>query len=82
MFDLIMSYCSRVTSQALPFSFEELKGWYNGYYTSDGSQLYNPWSIANALTDGVLRSYWTESGNKFSRFVCSWFVTHCFARLR
>ena len=43
-----MSCCSRVTSQALPFSFEELKRWYNGYYTSDGNQLYNPWSIPNA----------------------------------
>jgi len=76
-----MSRYSLVTSQALSFSFAELKRWYNGYYTFDGSQLYNPWAIANALTDGILRSYWTESGNKFSRIVCSWLMTHSFARI-
>ena len=52
--------------QALPFSFEDMKGWYNGYYASDGAKLYNPWSVGNALADGILRSYWVESGNKIS----------------
>ena len=48
--------------QALSFSFEDLKGWYNGYYTSDGASLYNPWSVGNALLSGNLGSYWVESG--------------------
>ena len=54
--------------QALSFSFEDLKGWYNGYYTSDGTRLYNPWSVCNALTAGHLRSYWIESGSKSSYY--------------
>src|SRR6266852_1597121 len=48
--------------QALSFSFEDLKGWYNGYYASDGTSLYNPSSVGNALLSGNLRSYWVESG--------------------
>jgi hypothetical protein len=52
--------------QALSFSFGDLKGWYNGYYAPDGARLYNPWSVGNALATGNLRSYWVESGNKFS----------------
>jgi len=52
----------RGVEKALPFSLEDLQGWYNGYYTFDGARLYSPWSVANALTDGDLRSYWTESG--------------------
>jgi hypothetical protein len=50
--------------QALHFSFEDMKAWYNGYYTPDGTRLYNPWSVASALTQGRLRSYWAETGNK------------------
>ncbi|KIM76795.1 hypothetical protein PILCRDRAFT_12500 [Piloderma croceum F 1598] len=46
----------------LSFSFEELKGWYNGYYTFDGIRLYNPWSIASAFSKGKLGPYWVKSG--------------------
>jgi len=52
----------RRDKNGLPFSFEDLKGWYNGYYASDGARLYNPWSVGNALTGGHLRSYWIKSG--------------------
>jgi hypothetical protein len=52
-----------IYTQALSFSFEDLEGWYKGYYTSDGARLYNPWSVGNALTEGILGSYWVESGN-------------------
>ena len=77
----ITSNGSPFTAEALPFSLEDLQGWYNGYYTFDGARLYSPWSVANALTDGDLRSYWTESGNKFSCLVVSWLKTHSFPRL-
>jgi len=50
------------SSQALPFTFEQLSEWYNGYSTLDGAKLYNPWSIAKALTKRALGSYWVESG--------------------
>lgn len=47
---------------ALKFSREELRIWYDGYYTASGLQLYNPRSVVLALTDNQLRNYWTSSG--------------------
>lgn len=44
------------------FSREELRVWYDGYYTAAGNRLYNPRSVVLALTDNQLRSYWTGSG--------------------
>lgn len=44
------------------FSREELRHWYDGYYTAVGSRLYNPRSVVLALTDNQLRNYWTSSG--------------------
>lgn len=44
------------------FSREELRIWYDGYYTARGSRLYNPRSLVLALTDNQLRNYWTSSG--------------------
>ena len=43
-------------------SFETLKKWYDGYYKSDGSSLFNPRSVSSALTDSVCLNYWTETG--------------------
>ncbi len=44
------------------FSREELRLWYDGYYTAAGNRLYNPRSVVLALTDGQLRNNWTSSG--------------------
>lgn len=44
------------------FSREELRIWYDGYYTATGNRLYNPRSVVLALTDNQLRNYWTSSG--------------------
>ncbi len=44
------------------FSREDLRLWYDGYYTAVGKRLYNPRSIVLALTDNQLRNYWTSSG--------------------
>ena len=44
------------------FSREELRIWYDGYYTATGIKLYNPRSVVLALTDNQLRNYWTSSG--------------------
>mgnify|MGYP005983858811 FL=1 len=38
-------------------SYEELKYWYDGYHLSDGSSLFNPRSVNNALSDGVCQCY-------------------------
>ncbi len=44
------------------FSRDELRVWYDGYYTATGMKLYNPRSVVLALTDNQLRNYWTSSG--------------------
>lgn len=41
---------------------EELRLWYDGYFTAAGSRIYNPRSIVCALNDGELANYWTSSG--------------------
>lgn len=43
-------------------SFDDLKRWYDGYAAFDGASMFNPRSVVMALSDGCLRSYWTESG--------------------
>ena len=41
---------------------EELRNWYDGYYTAKGERIYNPRSVVCALTDNELSNYWTSSG--------------------
>lgn len=43
-------------------SYEELSWWYDGYHMSSGKHLFNPRSVNRALTDGICRNYWTETG--------------------
>lgn len=43
-------------------SREDLRIWYDGYYTAKGKRIYNPRSIVCALTDDELANYWTSSG--------------------
>lgn len=43
-------------------SYQELKVWYDGYYTGDGKSLFNPRSVSKALMRGVCLNYWTETG--------------------
>ena len=44
------------------FTRQEHRIWYDGYYTADGTRLYNPRSVVLALTDNQLRNYWISSG--------------------
>lgn len=44
------------------FICQELRIWYNGFYSVAGIQLYNPRSVVFALTDNQLQNYWTSSG--------------------
>lgn len=44
------------------FTRQELRIWYDGYYTAAGTRLYNPRSVVLALTDNQLRNYWISSG--------------------
>ena len=52
-------------------SFETLKKWYDGYYKSDGSSLFNPRSVSSALIDGICLNYWTETGpmNEIAEYI-------------
>lgn len=43
-------------------AYVELKKWYDGYHMSNGRSLFNPRSVNCAITDGVCRNYWTETG--------------------
>ena len=43
-------------------SMDNLKEWYNGYYTCNNLQIYNPRSVTTALNQGVCQSYWTNTG--------------------
>jgi len=43
-------------------SMDEIRDWYNGYQTKDGSRIYNPRSVICALEDAVCQSYWTRTG--------------------
>jgi hypothetical protein len=43
-------------------SLEELKDWYDGYFTHDGIHLYNPRSVNYALSNGYCDNYWTNTG--------------------
>lgn len=51
----------RITKQP-KITREQLRIWYDGYYTASEEKLYNPRSIVCSLTDNQIRSYWTSSG--------------------
>lgn len=58
----------RKTAKRPRIEREDLRIWYDGYYTAGGERLYNPRSIVCALTDNQLKNYWTSSGTYDSIF--------------
>ena len=52
-------------------SFEEIKEWYDGYYTSEGKSLFNPRSVSKAMQRGKCLNYWTDTGpmNEIADFI-------------
>ncbi len=44
------------------FTREELRNWYDGYYTESGLHMYNPRSVSLAFNNNHLQTYWTRSG--------------------
>ena len=42
------------------FTRDDLRIWYDGYYSAGRERLYNPRSIVCALTNDQLRNYWIE----------------------
>ena len=59
---------SEVENTLKYFSIEneipEVKSWYDGYKFGD-SDVYNPWSILNFLTDKKLIPYWIDTSDNF-----------------
>ena len=41
---------------------DDLKVWYDGYYTKSGERIYNPRSVVLALSNNNLGNYLTNSG--------------------
>ena len=51
--------------------YNEVKRWYDGYDV-DGTAIYNPKSVVEALTRGKFRNYWTSTENyeALEEFIC------------
>ena len=45
-----------------PAHLEEVRSWYNGYIFG-GHVIYNPWSILNYISEGLLKPYWVNTGS-------------------
>lgn len=74
IFDKYFGFCEkevqRLCQMSSTISYQEMKSWYDGYYTSNGQHLFNPRSINMALLNGVCRNYWTETGPMNEIAVC------------
>ena len=46
----------------LEYEIEEVKKWYDGYKFGN-SEVYNPWSIINYLSDRGLQAYWVNTSD-------------------
>ena len=42
---------------------EKIKKWYDGYKIGNVDGIYNPWSVLNFLSDGVLKPYWVNTSS-------------------
>lgn len=66
IFDDSFGFCSEEVKELCfrhsTVSYEEIKRWYDGYYTSKGRSLFNPRSVSKALQRGTCLNYWTETG--------------------
>ena len=65
--DEVKELCNQMNS----VGYEELKYWYDGYYTSEGKSLFNPRSVSLALQKGKCKNYWTETGpmNEIAEYI-------------
>jgi len=42
---------------------DEMEKWYDGYRIGDESAIFNPYSVMEAIANGRIRSYWSETGS-------------------
>ncbi|GET50477.1 AAA family ATPase [Rhizophagus irregularis DAOM 181602=DAOM 197198] len=45
-------------------NLSDLSSYYNGYQTSIGTNIYNPYSMISFLKNGVITNYWINSGSE------------------
>lgn len=43
-------------------NFEEMKCWYDGYVMKDGTHIFNPKSVVEAIAKKEFKSYWSQTG--------------------
>lgn len=65
--DFLFEIYKNITSEPR-ITRDDLRIWYDGYYTASEQRIYNPRSIVSALKDNQLRNYWTSSGTYDSIF--------------
>ncbi len=54
---------ARKTGVGRDEAFSQLKRNYDGYrFAADGSDIYNPWSLLNALSNSRIENYWNDTG--------------------
>ncbi|EHO21059.1 hypothetical protein HMPREF9466_00567 [Fusobacterium necrophorum subsp. funduliforme 1_1_36S] len=48
----------------LEYNMEKVKEWYDGYLFGN-TEIYNPWSILNYISNQKLEAYWVNTSNNF-----------------
>ena len=45
-----------------PVDYDQIRKYYGGYNRNNGQELCNPWSLINAIEEGRIAPYWTNTG--------------------
>lgn len=48
----------------MEYNIQEVKEWYDGYQFGN-TEIYNPWSIINYISNQKLDAYWINTSNNF-----------------
>lgn len=51
------------TTDSVKVTREDLRTWYDGYYTAAGGRLYHPCSVVCAMIDNQVSDYWISPGS-------------------
>ncbi|RHZ56085.1 hypothetical protein Glove_406g57 [Diversispora epigaea] len=71
--ELLLSLCEN-----WKISINNVQKWYDGYIAGGSIHLYNPWSIISLLQDGILTTYWTDTGSTQTLEKCLWKASFSF----
>ena len=62
----VQKLCEKYTGR---LTLDDLKRWYDGYYLSDGSSLFNPRSVVKALSQGVREKDYAAKAREYTEEV-------------